>query len=333
MLAHYDPAKKSVILISIPRDLFFAMPQYRNPIPKIKTMFYIGAEMHPNQAVQLTVAAVEKFTGMHIDHWVVTDFGGFVDAINAVGGVTVNVPGRLYDPKNSGANLYPGVQTLNGSQALAFVRVRQNTASSAGTSDFARDNYQAQVLSALKQKLLDGPNDLSHIGPLIKTWTKDVRTDMSYSTLLQLASAVRGASVAHLSLATPANSLDVLSAPAPGMNQEGAITGAYYDVVDQAAVYKKLKPLGSKGVFTGVPLPDPSSVPVTVRAGAAYVKDLKAAGYPVNVTASQGGTSRVVVEYPPGHLAWGLKVGLTLGTGNAIVRVGTDKSAVVVLGP
>ena len=332
MIAHIDPQTHHVELISVPRDMLFAMPQYSDPIPKIKSFFFIGAQMHPNQAAQLTVQAVEKFTGMNINWWITTDFQGFSDAINAVGGVKVNVPGRIYDPLHSGANLYPGWQTLNGSQALAYIRVRQNTASSVATNDFQRSDAQAQVLMALKQKLLNKGNDLAHIGPLISAWMKDVATNMSYADLLHVAEAVHGSSVAHVDLGNVGDSMQLASAPAPGFNQQNYITGAYYDIIDPAHITQVLKPYGSTGAWTGITLPPPSQIPVDVYGSSAYVQKLQSAGY--QVTAEGGGsTYPVQIDYPPGDMAWGLQVGRTLATGNSIVQPGSNTGAVVVYGP
>ncbi len=332
MLAHVDPKAKTVELISIPRDMLFAMPQYNVSIPKIKSLFFIGAQMNPNQAAQLTVQGVEKFTGMKINYWVATDFQGFADAINAVGGVRVDVPGRIYDPLHSGANLYPGWQTLNGSQALAYIRTRQNQASSADANDFERDNSQAQVLSALQQKLLSGSTDTSHIRALVQTWTKDVATNMSLSDLVNAARAARGAKVSHMNLANVGDSMDIMSTPYPGINQQNYLTGAYYDVVDPYEVAKKLKPFGSTGSWTGVPLPRPTSITVDLYGSQAYAQKLEQAGYHVNVLGSSG-TYPVQIDYPPGDLGWGLQVGRTLATGNGVVQQGSSSGAVVVSAP
>jgi len=332
ILVHIDPKAKEVTLISIPRDLLFAMPNENNPIPKIKTSFFIGATQKPNEAAQMTVAAVEKFTGMPIQYWVVTDFQGFEDAINAVGGVRVDVPGRIYDPLHSQANLYPGWQTLDGAQALAFVRVRQNTVSSAGSNDFVRDDDQAVVLSALKDKLLNKKSDLSHIGPLIQTWTKDVRTNMSYDTLVKVAMAVQGDKMQHMNLAGPKDSMLLADAPAPGLNRQGVITGAYYDVVNPAQVYRILRPYGSTGSWTGYTLPSPVTVTVDVNAPASVAAELRRAGFSVTEIGSGTG-SRIIVSYPPGQMTWGMAVGQALGSGDELVQPGTNPSAVVVTAP
>ncbi|MCY0893743.1 MAG: LCP family protein [Acidibacillus sp.] len=289
--------------------------------------------MTPNQAAPMTVAGVEHFTGMPITDWVVTDFQGFSDAIDAVGGVHVWIPGRIYDPLHSGANLYPGWQTLTGSQALAYIRVRQNTASNVATNDFSRDDAQAQVLAALQQKLLNKQNDVSHLGSLIHTWNQDVVTNLSVDDLLKIAQVVKGSTIIHVNLASVGDSMDVMSASFPGINQQDALTGAFYDIVDARVVTRTLQPYGSKGAWTGIALPTPSSIPVIVYASEAYVSELKASGYPVTDGNQVSGRNPVLIDYPPGHLAWGLQVGRTLATGNSIVQPGTSSQAVVVYGP
>ncbi len=333
MLAHIDPKKHQVVLISIPRDMLFAMPQYNISIPKIKSLFFIGAQMTPNQAAQLTVQGVEKFTGMHIDYWIVTDFQGFSDAINAVGGVRVDIPGRIYDPTHSGANLYPGWQTLNGQQALAYIRVRQNIASSVATNDFERDDAQAQVLAALQQKLLNKSGDMAHIGSLVDTWYKDVATNMNIGDLLKIAEAAHGAKVSHINLANVGDSMDVMDATVQGINQQNQITGAYYDIVDPAYVTRVLEPYESTGAWTGILLPPPSQIPVDLYGSSTYAAELQKDGYQVTVLGSSGGVGQAQIDYPPGELAWGLQVGRSLATGNSIVQEGSSSVAVVVYTP
>ncbi|PWI56954.1 LCP family protein [Sulfoacidibacillus thermotolerans] len=333
MIAHVEPKHHKVVLISIPRNVLFAQPQFNNPIPKIKSLFFIGAQMHPNQAAQLSVQAVEQLTGMKINHWVVTDFNGFEDAVNAVGGVRVDVPGRLYDPLHSHANLYPGWQTLNGQQALAYIRIRQNEASSTvRVNDFQRMDAEAQVLEALKEKLLSPGTDITSIGGLMNTWKKDIATDMSTSDLIALAADLPGAKVVHVTLGNLGDSMQIASAPLPGINQENYITGAYYDVLNPQHIYQMLKPYGSTGSSLGLPpLPAPSQIPVQVYGSQAVVNELKSAGYPVTWMGPGNGTYPVQIMYPSGDIEWGFQVGRTLATGNGIVEPGSPNPNAVVV--
>ena len=223
-------------------------------------------------------------------------------------------------------------QTLNGAQALSFVRIRQNTASNAGTNDFMRNDYQAAVLQALQKKLLNRSNDFAHIGALIGTWMNDVATNMSPSELLKVARAARGAKVVHINLASVADSMQLASAPLQGFNQENYITGAYYDIIDTSRDYARLKPLGSTGVWTGLPSPPARQIRVDVYGGPRTVHLLQAAGYQVTVLGGSQGYGQVQIDYPAGELSWGTEVGRTLATGNSIVQPGSTSSAVVVYG-
>ncbi len=335
MVAHIDPTKHQIVLITIPRNVLFAQPQFNDPIPKLKTLFFIGAQMQPNQAAQLTVQGVSQLTGLKIKHYIVTDFQGFVDAINAVGGIRIDVPGRLYDPYYSGANLYPGWQTLNGQQALAFIRIRQNQASSTiRVNDFQRMNAEVQMIDALKQKLLSAGSDLTHLPALIGTWQKDVVTNLSTTQLVQIANEASGAKIIHLTIGNIGDSMQLASTSLPGVNQENYITGAYYDIISTKDVYKMLKPYGSKGSSTGLPtLPNPSSVTVQLYGSQTYADRLKAAGFNVQIMGPGNGTYPVQIDYPSGEPAWGWQVGRYLATGNSIVSPGSpNPNAVVVYG-
>ena len=333
MLAHVEPANHHVVLISIPRNTLFAQPLFNNPIPKLKTLFFIGAQMHPNQAAQLTVKGVSQLTGMPIQHYVVTDFQGFVDAINAMGGIRIKVQGRLYDPMHSGANLFSGWQTLNGNQALAFIRIRQNAASNTiRVNDFQRMDAEVHVLEAMKNKLLNVGNDLTHLNKLVGTWSKDVVTDMTTKQLLQLAIAIHGAEMQHVRIGKISDSMQLTSTALPRVNKRNYITGAYYEIISTKDVYRVLKPYGSHGSSTGLPvLPDPAIVKVQVYGSQNYVNKLKAAGFNVQWMGTGRGTYPVHIGYPNGRPAWGWQVARSLETGNSIVSSSSPKLGTVIV--
>ena len=89
---------------------------------------------------------MEQATGLRIDHYVEIGFGGFVGAVDAVGGVEMCVPQAIKDPK-AALNIKEGCQELDGATALGYVRTR----ATAG-SDFDRVERQRAFLSALVNK-------------------------------------------------------------------------------------------------------------------------------------------------------------------------------------
>ncbi|NDZ86207.1 LCP family protein, partial [Streptomyces sp. SID10115] len=134
-------------MISLPRDSNVTIPSFK------------GAEsgkLYPNQGRQtklnaayaedgpeLLVRTVEYNTGLRIDHYAEIGFGGFAKIVDAVGGVEMDIP-KAFKDKWSGADFEKGKQTLDGQEALAFVRTRH-----AFSSDLDRTKNQQKFLAAL----------------------------------------------------------------------------------------------------------------------------------------------------------------------------------------
>jgi len=135
-------------LMSIPRDSYVTIPAWTDD----KGVSHSQSKNKINAAFaegggKLMVQTVEYNTGVHIDHYAEIGFNGFVSVTDALGGVPMCLPHAIVD-KASGANLKAGCQTLNGAQALAFVRERHQEA----TQDLARMQHQQQFLAALGKK-------------------------------------------------------------------------------------------------------------------------------------------------------------------------------------
>ena len=126
------------VLISIPRDSYVPIPGHGSN--KINAALGFGGPA-------LLVQTVESVTGLHINHYMGIGFEGLVDVTNKVGGVNVCLKTAVHD-QNSGVNLPAGCQTLNGTQALEFVRDRDSFA----TGDLQRIQDQREYLKALLSK-------------------------------------------------------------------------------------------------------------------------------------------------------------------------------------
>ncbi|AZP18310.1 LCP family protein [Streptomyces aquilus] len=139
-------------LISLPRDSNVTIPQFKgSESGKIRPA--MGAnKLNAAYAIDgptLLVRTVEYNTGLHIDHYVEIGFAGFANIVDAVGGVDITIPeGGMKDTK-SGADFAAGKQTLNGEEALAFVRTRY----ALKASDLDRTKNQQKFLSALANKV------------------------------------------------------------------------------------------------------------------------------------------------------------------------------------
>ncbi|MFE9924925.1 LCP family protein [Streptomyces sp. NPDC005774] len=139
-------------LISLPRDSNVEIPTFKGS-ESGKTFQGTGRQVKLNAAYaedgpELLVRTVEFNTGLHIDHYVEIGFAGFANIVDAVGGVEMDIPQDIKDTK-SGADFEKGKQTLNGEEALAFVRTRYALAG----SDLDRTKNQQKFLSALASQV------------------------------------------------------------------------------------------------------------------------------------------------------------------------------------
>ena len=151
--------------ISIPRDTLASIPGQGDQ--RINAAYAFGG-------AALQIKTVEDFLGIDINHVVILDFTGFADFIDAIGGVTVNLPDKVHSViSGGGANggvtlhLERGENHLDGQQALALARTRENLANP-NEDDTDRARRQQLILQGIKSQLtspLRAPDQL-HQGPL-----------------------------------------------------------------------------------------------------------------------------------------------------------------------
>ncbi|USG67287.1 LCP family protein [Brevibacillus ruminantium] len=210
MVAVANPVSKKVTLVSIPRDTRIKIPGYRD-YHKINAV-YANGEAERRQAerkkqvptengISLTKKTLTELLGIPIDHYIAVDFDGFKAVIDELGGVEVNVDRRLVydDPTdNTHINLNPGVQLLNGEQALGYVRHRHdNRGTKYYSSDFDRNRRQQEVIQALVSKAgsLDG---LTKAFNILDVGAKHIHTDLSKEQIKGLAFDFKGLSANSL---------------------------------------------------------------------------------------------------------------------------------------
>jgi LCP family protein required for cell wall assembly len=114
MLVHLGPGERTASTVSIPRDSWVPIPGHGSA--KINAAFSWGGP-------PLLIQTVEQLTGVRVDHFGVIDWYGFRSLTDAVGGVPVTVPESSYDPEQH-RHFTAGTQTMDGSEALAYVRQR-----------------------------------------------------------------------------------------------------------------------------------------------------------------------------------------------------------------
>ena len=139
LLLHIPGNGGPAVLVSLPRDSYVKIPG--NGWNKLNAAYSFGGP-------KLLAETVQNATGLRIEHYLGIGFGGLVNVVNSVGGVTMCFSHPLHDTA-SGLHLRKGCQTLSGGKALSFVRTRHNFAS----QDLQREQNQRVFLRALLSKM------------------------------------------------------------------------------------------------------------------------------------------------------------------------------------
>lgn len=203
ILAHLSPARDKATLISFPRDSWVSLPECRKTAGGIQP----AHDAQFNEAFAIggpacTVLAVQKLTGIKINHYVQVDFTGFKTMVDAVNGVPICTPTPLRDDE-SGLRMAAGTTVLKGEQALAYVRARYGIGDG---SDLGRIERQqrflgAMVRAATSTKLLVNPVALTKfLGAATKSLTLDRET--SFGDLKTLADQLHGLDPKRVSFLT-----------------------------------------------------------------------------------------------------------------------------------
>lgn len=182
------PAK--VAMISLPRDLQVSIPGHGEA--KIN-------QANSDGGVDLAKETVSNTLGIPIDYYVVANFTGLKQAVDAVGGIDIKNDTLLSDPeypcdnnqyRSCGYKLAPGNYHLDGTAALKFARCRKGTCG----DDFGRAQRQQQVLTAIREKALSA-NTLANplkVNDLLNAASNNVKTDLSLKNIQRLADLTKG---------------------------------------------------------------------------------------------------------------------------------------------
>jgi LCP family protein required for cell wall assembly len=174
IIMHISADRSRVELISIPRDSWVKIPSCLRSdgtksapaTTKFNAAFAYGAQSGSvTDAAACTIKTVESLTHVLINDFVVVDFTGVVDMVNALGGVPMCIPNNMSSP-DSGLNVKAGFQTLDGKTAIAFARARKGPGLGDG-SDTGRITRQQDLLGATLRQA-QSKNLLTDAGALYK---------------------------------------------------------------------------------------------------------------------------------------------------------------------
>lgn len=273
MILHLDPNKRTVSILSVPRDLF--VPNARTTgANKIDAALYQG----PSQLV----AAINENLGIPIQHYVVLNFDTFANVVNALGQVKMYFPMPVYDAYSGLKQLTPGCVPLDGFHALQVVRARHLQYQAAGVttsnpaywpsenlSDLARIRRDHEFLRVLASAV--AKNGLSNPitdEQLVSGVAPQLEVDSQFSTSDMV------------SLVLDFHSVNVNSAPQLTLPVQVDQLGSYYyqgynygsiefpSITQDHQVIDQFLGIGdSTDTMTGLKLPSPTAVSVSVLNG------------------------------------------------------------------
>ena len=172
MVATLNKDSNSVNLLSIPRDSYVYVPE-------------VGYETKINHAhsyggSQAAVETVENLLEIPIDYYVKVNFDAFIDVVDALNGITVDVPYELYEQDSTDTanaiHLLPGKQNLNGEEALALARTRKMD------NDIERGKRQQEIIKAILNKSVS-LNSILKYDDIIEAVGSNMTTNMTFSEM------------------------------------------------------------------------------------------------------------------------------------------------------
>ena len=186
MILTMDPFSKKGGAFSIPRDTWLDIPDgYGGYITdRINVAYEMGEynyKDYPGGGAGLVKDTIEHNFNIPIDHYVILNFNNFIDLIDELGGIDIDVPEYAYDPAYDDCNacyaysveFLEGPEHMDGERALAYARIR------ASDNDFKRIERQQLVVRATVRKAADLGTVFSNALSLYRQYKNAVKTDIS----------------------------------------------------------------------------------------------------------------------------------------------------------
>jgi LCP family protein required for cell wall assembly len=202
ILLTLDRQTQTAGMLSLPRDLWVPIPGV-DVTTKINTAYSLGEQKkYPGGGAQLTKDTVSSFIGQPVQYYVRVNFHGFVELVDLIGGVDINVRKTIHDEEYPTAgygvetfHLEAGLQHLDGETALKYARTRHVD------DDYGRSRRQQDLLRALFEQVTRTdmiPTLLGKAPQLMYTMRSSIDTDIPMATQLELANYFHQASLKEI---------------------------------------------------------------------------------------------------------------------------------------
>ena len=159
VVASYNYDTNSVTMLSIPRDFHVEVNKATHWFARINAVYGTAEKNSEGTGLEELKKTVEEITQQEIQYYAMVDFNAFVEIIDSIGGITVDVENSFIDymyPLGTGyqtVSFTEGIQEMDGETALKYARSRHSMQNGEG-SDYARAARQQKVIIAVKDKIL-----------------------------------------------------------------------------------------------------------------------------------------------------------------------------------
>ena len=353
MVASYNPNTQKATLLSIPRDTFTGTnPAKATPYQKINSVY------SRKQDPQDVLDAVNQVTGLNLEYYIIVKTEGFIKLVDAIGGVTFNVPIDMdYDDTSQDLHIHlkAGEQFLDGDKAEQLVRFRHNNDGTSypeeyGDNDLGRMRTQREFIMAVIKQTVKVEN-IFKLGQILDVAEENVITNVDFNVAKD-----------YIPYAVEFNTADLLTATLPGENTNKNEVGTWVFVADeeetailiQELFYDRDKPeevtdgnttgntTNSTSASSSVSTKTKSEIKLEVINGSGTssnlqkaVDELEEAGYNVSRTGSTNTTSKTVImnkKNVSGAVLEGIEQILTVGTVQDSTSSSSKVDVTVILG-
>ena len=350
MVASYNPNTQKATLLSIPRDTYTGTnPRKATAYDKINSVY------SRHEDPQDVLDEVNEITGLDLNYYIIVKTEGFIKLVDAIGGVTFNVPIDMdYDDTSQDLHIHlkAGEQLLDGDKAEQLVRFRHNNNGTSypeeyGDNDTGRMRTQRDFIMAVIKQTAKVEN-IFKLGEILDVAKENVITNIDFNVAKD-----------YIPYAVEFNTENLLTATLPGENTNNNTAGTWVFVADeeetavliQELFYDRDKPEEvTDGNTTGNTTSDSNTVSTKTKSEIKLevingtgtssklqkaVDELEEAGYKVTRTGSTNTTSKTVImnkKNVSGAVLEGIEQTLTVGTAQDSTSSSSKVDVTVILG-
>lgn len=191
MVVSYNPKTQEASLMSIPRDTYVGRKDRKTASQNYLASYKINTVFRSGTNIPEAIDRINALTGLKLENYVIIDTKALIKLVDAIGGVTFNVPIDMYYTEDTDQNLYidlkAGEQLIDGAKAEQLLRFRHNNdgstyPSSYGQQDLGRMRTQREfIIATLKQTLK--PQNIFKLKQVIDIMSENVKTNIDFNEI------------------------------------------------------------------------------------------------------------------------------------------------------